>query len=78
MKLKDLKSFAGQHCLQSCQSIATVVMESGLIWTGVYDSSNGHWLELPHLNEVGYLGNITVDGTPERAQWIKQFTGGGQ
>jgi len=73
MEIEAMKAFTDRHVLQACQCICHVMFESGAEWIGVYDSSNGHWLSMPHLIEVGYLTNLCVDGTNERIQHIHKF-----
>lgn len=68
--------FGHTHVLQACQCVATAVIHSPnvtkppLYVTAVYDSSNGHWLSLPELREIGYLERITVDGRERQVNGV--------
>lgn len=78
MKLKDfrtLKHSYSSHYLQASQTIATAIFEDGSSFTGVYDSSNGHWLEMTAdgLQEVGYLTDMRLNGVNKRVITITEF-----
>lgn len=76
MNITQLKSFSYTSHRQACQTLAHVLFESGREFVGIYDSSNGHWLSLPHWEEVGYLSDFHINGTNERAKHITQIIPG--
>lgn len=75
MQLKQLKAYAATHTLQSCQSLACVQMddEDATAFVLIYDSSNGHWLDLPYRKEVGYLSDFYIDGVSYTSRQITEF-----
>jgi len=73
MSIEQLKSYSHCHQLQAGQHICHVQFEGGFSWTGIYDDSNGHWMQMADMQEVGYLNVIHLGGEDYKIAHILEY-----